>query len=150
MITEKFLVQKNNLDLLQRKIKDLIISNIESSVLGLFDIEEEGLRQKEYLETLLRQSSNGNTSNKQPKRKAKNPKKVKLISCTKEDLLTLEGFNESKANKFIEDRNNGKMWYNIDTFASDFSLQPHEVILLQDRLAFPHKPNVKIGRKLEI
>ena len=30
---------KNNLDLLQRKIKDLIISNIEPSVLGLFDIE---------------------------------------------------------------------------------------------------------------
>ena len=30
---------KNNLDLLQRKIKDIIISNIEPSVLGLFDIE---------------------------------------------------------------------------------------------------------------
>lgn len=30
---------KNNLDLLQRKIKDLIVSNIEPSVLGLFDIE---------------------------------------------------------------------------------------------------------------
>lgn len=35
----KVLGLKNNLDLLQRKIKDLIISNIESSVLGLFDIE---------------------------------------------------------------------------------------------------------------
>lgn len=30
---------KNNLDLLQRKIKDIIVSNIEPSVLGLFDIE---------------------------------------------------------------------------------------------------------------
>lgn len=30
---------KNNLDLFQRKIKDLIVSNIEPSVLGLFDIE---------------------------------------------------------------------------------------------------------------
>ena len=30
---------KNNLDLLQRKIKDTIVSNIEPSVLGLFDIE---------------------------------------------------------------------------------------------------------------
>ena len=29
----------NNLDLLQRKIKDRIISNIEPSVLGLFDLE---------------------------------------------------------------------------------------------------------------
>ena len=136
----------------------LAIGNIQAAYddintaleLGLFNVEEEGLKQKEYLETLLRQSSNGNTPNKQPKRKAKSTKKVKLISCTKEDLLTLEGFNETKANKFLEDRNNGKMWYNIEVFASDFSLQPHEVILLQDRLTFPHKPNVKIGRKLEI
>ena len=35
----KVISLKNNLDLLQRKIKDLIISNIEPSVLGLFDIE---------------------------------------------------------------------------------------------------------------
>jgi tetratricopeptide (TPR) repeat protein len=163
---EEALVQLNKYILLypelaiayyERSLCYLAIGNIQAAYddintaleLGLFDIKEEGLRQKEYLETLLRQSSNGNTSNgntsnKQPKRKAKNPKKVKLISCTKEDLLTLEGFNETKANKFIEDRNNGKMWYSIHAFASDFSLQPHEVILLQDRLAFPHKPNVKI------
>ena len=30
---------KNNIDLLERQIKDRIISNIEPSVLGLFDIE---------------------------------------------------------------------------------------------------------------
>ena len=30
---------KNNIYFLQRKVKDLIISNIEPSVLGLFDIE---------------------------------------------------------------------------------------------------------------
>lgn len=39
---------KNNLDLLQRKIKDLIVSNIEPSVLGLFDIEVLKGRQKIY------------------------------------------------------------------------------------------------------
>ena len=45
----KVLGLKNNLDLLQREIKDLIISNIEPSVLGLFDIEvlEEG--NKKYI-----------------------------------------------------------------------------------------------------
>ena len=40
---------KNNLDLLQRKIKDLIISNIEPSVLGLFDLEVLTKENKKYL-----------------------------------------------------------------------------------------------------
>ncbi len=40
---------KNNLDLLQRKIKDLIISNIEPSVLGLFDIEVLQKNDKKYI-----------------------------------------------------------------------------------------------------
>lgn len=40
---------KNNLDLLQRKIKDLIISNIEPSVLGLFDIEVLKEKDKKYI-----------------------------------------------------------------------------------------------------
>ena len=40
---------KNNLDLLQRKIKDLIISNIEPSVLGLFDLEVLTKEDKKYL-----------------------------------------------------------------------------------------------------
>ena len=40
---------KNNLDLLQRKIKDLIISNIEPSALGLFDIEVLEEDNKKYI-----------------------------------------------------------------------------------------------------
>ena len=40
---------KNNLDLLQRKIKDIIISNIEPSVLGLFDIEVLEEDNKKYI-----------------------------------------------------------------------------------------------------
>lgn len=40
---------KNNLDLLQRKIKDLIVSNIEPSVLGLFDIEVLESDNKKYI-----------------------------------------------------------------------------------------------------
>lgn len=39
----------NNLDLLQRKIKDRIISNIEPSVLGLFDLEVLESDNKKYL-----------------------------------------------------------------------------------------------------
>ena len=40
---------KNNLDLLQRKIKDTIVSNIEPSVLGLFDIEVLEEHNKKYV-----------------------------------------------------------------------------------------------------
>lgn len=40
---------KNNLDLFQRKVKDKIISNIEPSVLGLFDLEVLTKEDKKYL-----------------------------------------------------------------------------------------------------
>ena len=45
----KILGLKNNIDLLQRQIKDRIISNIEPSVLGLFDIEMLEQDDKKYL-----------------------------------------------------------------------------------------------------
>lgn len=43
----------NNLDLLQRKIKDRIISNIEPSVLGLFDLEVLEENNKKYLKITI-------------------------------------------------------------------------------------------------
>ena len=42
-----------NLDLIQRKIKDRIISNIEPSVLGLFDIEILEKESKKYLKITI-------------------------------------------------------------------------------------------------
>ena len=44
---------KNNIDFLQRKVKDLIISNIEPSVLGLFDIETLEKNDKKYLKITI-------------------------------------------------------------------------------------------------
>ena len=44
---------KNNIDFLQRKVKDLIISNIEPSVLGLFDIETLEKNNKKYLKITI-------------------------------------------------------------------------------------------------
>ncbi len=43
----------NNLDLLQRKIKDRIIANIEPSVLGLFDLEVLEDNDKKYLKITI-------------------------------------------------------------------------------------------------
>lgn len=44
---------KNNMDLLQRKVKDKIISNIEPSVLGLFDLEVLEQDDKKYLKITI-------------------------------------------------------------------------------------------------
>ncbi len=44
---------KNNMDLLQRKVKDKIISNIEPSVLGLFDLEVLEENGKKYLKIIV-------------------------------------------------------------------------------------------------
>lgn len=44
---------KNNIDLLQRQIKDRIISNIEPSALGLFDIEVLEEDNKKYLNIII-------------------------------------------------------------------------------------------------
>lgn len=75
---------------------------------------------------------------------------VEIATCTEEEILSLDGFNEEKAKRFIEERNNGKIWYDIDSFAQDFELQPHEMIMIQDRIKFPNKPQHKYGRKLDI
>ncbi len=44
---------KNNMDLLQRKVKEKIISNIEPSVLGLFDLEVLEKDNKKYLKITI-------------------------------------------------------------------------------------------------
>ena len=49
----KIIGLNNNLDLLQRKIKDRIISNIEPSVLGLFDLEVLEEDNKKYLKIII-------------------------------------------------------------------------------------------------
>ena len=49
----KIIGLNGNIDLLQRKIKDRIISNIEPSVLGLFDIEVLETDNKKYLNTIV-------------------------------------------------------------------------------------------------
>lgn len=85
------------------------------------------------------------------KNKVENNKVINLQKCSKKDILTLMGFDEEKASLFINKRKNGKMWYDIDSFVQDFNLQPHEMVLIQDRLVFPPKPNIKIGkRKIDI
>ena len=76
-------------------------------------------------------------------------KKINLQNCTVDDLLTIDGFDLSKATKFLKERMNGKVYYDLETFAEDFGLQPHQMIAVQDRIIFPPKPINKIGRKID-
>ena len=87
---------------------------------------------------------------KRPKRiNLYRPKIIKMDTCSKNDLLSIDGFDDEKAEKFLEERKKGKIYYDIDTFVQDYELQPHQMIEVQDKLVFPPKPNNKMGRKIE-
>lgn len=75
--------------------------------------------------------------------------KINLEICSKADLLTIDGFDKEKAGRFIKERNNGKTYYDIESFVADYALMPHQMIDIQDRLVFPPKPKNKIGRKID-
>jgi len=56
---------------------------------------------------------------------------------------------ENAVENFIELRNNGTKWYNIETVANDLNIQSHFMVSMRDRLVFPLKPSSKTGRKLD-
>ncbi|MCM1264971.1 MAG: hypothetical protein NC200_02125 [Candidatus Gastranaerophilales bacterium] len=73
---------------------------------------------------------------------------VDIKTCNKGAILTLEGFDDEKANQFIKDRITMN-WYDMDSFANYFNLQPHEQVMIAERIVFPLKPQVKKGRAVE-
>lgn len=76
-------------------------------------------------------------------------KTIILETATKKELLTIDGFDEEKVKRFIQERKNGKKYYDLNTFAIDYELQPHQMIMLEDKLIFSQKPVNKIGRKVD-
>ena len=117
---------------LNKNIQPVINSNIE-----LVSLQQENIEVKT------------NFNNLDNKKHSSSNKKIKLESCTKNDLLTIDGFDEEKADKFIKNRRDGKYYYDIETFVSDYGLMPHQMIEVQDRLVFPPKPQNKMGRKID-
>ncbi len=77
-----------------------------------------------------------------------NSRMIDIKTCTKNAILTLDGFDNEKAELFINERKT-MTWYDLDSFAKYFDLQPHERVLLEDKLIFPKKPLIKKGRTLE-
>ena len=90
-----------------------------------------------------------NKTNNKKSEHTSSKKKIKIESCSKVELLTIDGFDEEKADKFISERNKGKVYYDIESFVADYGLMPHQMVEIQDRLIFPKKPKNKIGRKIE-
>ena len=113
--------------------------------------KEEALKASVNEQTNYNYSANSGAKHKTKKTKQPYSKKrkIELENCLFEDLLTLEGFDSKKAKKIISDRDNGKIYYDIDSFAEAFGLQPHQMIEIQDRIIFPHKPKNKMGRKID-
>ena len=76
-------------------------------------------------------------------------KKINVMECSKNILLTINCLDEVKVDNLIKSRTNGKVWHDIDSFAEDFKLQPHELIDIQDKLVFPAKKRNRTIRKIE-
>lgn len=78
------------------------------------------------------------------------PQKIHIEACTKEELMLLEVFDIEKATLIIKERDEGNIWYDIDSFVRRFSIQPHEMVEIMDIIVFPPKPSNKSGRRIDI
>lgn len=78
-----------------------------------------------------------------------NKQVIDILTCNKNAILSLGCFDEEKAEQFMKDR---KLvhWYDLESFCKYFNLQPHEQIMLEGRLTFPLKPQLKKGRAIDI
>jgi len=74
---------------------------------------------------------------------------VEILHCTRQAILTLDGFNEEKANNFIKLRAEGVKWYDLDSFVEQFELMPIEKKQIQGRVIFPLRQGAKLGRKID-
>ena len=125
----------------EKAIKDI------SKALELAPKENSEIRQK-CSQILAKLKPNNKSIEKISKTKNK---KVNLKTCTRNSILTLDGFDQQKADKFVSLRKLGIMWYDIDSFVSEFEIQPHHMIMIQDRIIFPPKPQSKLGnRRIDI
>lgn len=96
----------------------------------------------------LKEEPNVSKGKKKKKEKTKNSKII-LESCSANELLEIDGFDSTKAARFVEERSEGKKYYDIETFSADFGLQPHQMIFAMEKLVFPVKPKSKMGRKID-
>ena len=75
-------------------------------------------------------------------------KNIYIESCSMAEILSIEGFNSAKANKFFKLRKE-KTWYKLENFAKDLGLFNPQFMTSKDakRLIFPAKPMVEYGKR---
>lgn len=75
-------------------------------------------------------------------------KNICIENCSMAEILSIEGINSSKANKFFKLRKE-KTWYKLENFAKDLGLFNPQFMTSKDakRLIFPAKPMVEYGKR---
>ena len=75
-------------------------------------------------------------------------KNIYIENCSMAEILSIEGFNSAKANKFFKLRKE-KTWYKLENFAKDLGLFNPQFMTSKDakRLIFPTKPMVEYGKR---
>ena len=132
--------------LIDRKEQDIF-----DQICNLEILECEGIEIPEYIKKKkkLKEKKERAKINKLLKEMIEHNEKINIETCKKKDLLKLDCFDKERVNKFLKLRKDGKQYYDIETFAIDLELQPHEMIEIQDKIIFPQKPKNKLGRKVD-
>lgn len=132
--------------LIDRKEQDIF-----DQICNLEILECEGIEIPEYIKKKkkLKEKKERAKINKLLKEMIEHNEKINIETCKKKDLLKLDCFDKERVNKFLKLRKEGKQYYDIETFAIDLELQPHEMIEIQDKIIFPQKPKNKLGRKVD-
>ena len=76
-------------------------------------------------------------------------RKINIMNCSKYILLTLRCLDEIKVDCLLKSIEKGKIWYDAESFAASFNLQPHEMLEVQEKIIFPAKQKNTISRKIE-
>ncbi len=127
----------------RKTLKDSSNYNVTKKNRLSYDYDSEMLKLKKEIKSEVKEKTKLSETSKVKK------SRINLETCSKEELLTLPGFNEEKAKRFISERNSGVRYYDINSFVLNYQIQPHEMLEIQNKLIFSIKPVPKKGRKID-
>ncbi len=74
---------------------------------------------------------------------------INLETCKASDLENMADFSEEKAKRFVRERSRGIIYYDLNSLAEAFEIQPHEMVKLLDLNIVFAKRIVKRGRSID-
>ncbi len=126
--------------------------------LGLLDKAQENYQKagrkipKELIESENNGTKAGNTEVAENIKEETDTKKdtvIDLTICKAADLKDLAGFNAEKAKKFIRERSRGIIYYDLNSLAEAYEIQPHQMVKLLDLNIVFAKQIVSRGRTID-